>query len=207
MKRNRLYIAVSIALLVAAVVGVQVQRAAAGVEVCTPCVVLIEVDGLEPKDVKPDTTPWLWALAHSGDHALTSTNTLQQDQAAIAAAQSPALSSNRNGFAWQAARGVMSASTAAGTTSLLTDLPGRRAHRSELALRQRNGRHDLEALSPRRHQSSRRKSDKRDRAGDFDPARAHHAELGQQGRHVRRRPAASPGGPGPAVGQLAHVAA
>ena len=120
MKRHRLYIAVSIALLVAAVVGVQVQRAAAGVEVCTPCVVLIEVDGLEAKDVKPDTTPWLWALAHSGDHALTSTNTLQQDQAAIAAAQSPALSSNRNGFAWQAARGVMSASTAAGTTSLLT---------------------------------------------------------------------------------------
>ena len=33
------------------------------VPVC-PCVILIEVDGLEPKDVTPETTPFLWELAH-----------------------------------------------------------------------------------------------------------------------------------------------
>jgi hypothetical protein len=65
------------------------------------CVILIEVDGLEPKDA----TPYMWRLAHpKGDRPDAS----------------PALDSARSGWIWQAGRGVMSASTASATVSLLT---------------------------------------------------------------------------------------
>jgi len=69
---------------------------------------MIEVNGLEPKDVTRTNTPFLWALAHSGD----STND-------AVANSYPALS-GRNGWAWQAARGVMSTGNGPATASLLT---------------------------------------------------------------------------------------
>src|SRR4051812_39532392 len=64
-------------------------RAATG-EVCVPtCVILIQVDGLEPKDVTPQSTPYLWGLAHP--------------QAAGTSSFAGALA-NRSGFVWQAPR-------------------------------------------------------------------------------------------------------
>ena len=72
-----------------------------------PCVVLIEVDGLEPKDVSEATTPFLWALAHTSDGATASPVT------SVAFA-------GRHGFMWEAARGVMSSGTAPAAISLLT---------------------------------------------------------------------------------------
>src|SRR3954469_347356 len=95
-----------------------VQRADAGDEVCTPCVVVIEVDGLEAKDVTPQTTPFLWALAHSG-RGLNAAADTNLSPVALGAAQVPGIG-GRNGFIWQAARGVMTATTAASTASLLT---------------------------------------------------------------------------------------
>ncbi|HEX2015428.1 MAG TPA: alkaline phosphatase family protein, partial [Solirubrobacteraceae bacterium] len=68
------------------------------------CVMLIEVNGLENKDVTPQSTPFLWALAHPGK-----TN----------ASATPALT-GRSGWMWQASRGILSSSNAASTASLLT---------------------------------------------------------------------------------------
>lgn len=79
--------------------------AATGSSGCTPtCVILIQVDGLEPKDVTPQTTPFLWKLAHP--------------QPADSSPVGPLAS--RSGFIWQAPRGVVSTGTAPATASLLT---------------------------------------------------------------------------------------
>jgi Type I phosphodiesterase / nucleotide pyrophosphatase len=73
---------------------------------CNPtCVILIQVDGLEPKDVTQQTTPYLWSLAHP--------------QVAGNPLPGGALA-DRSGFIWQAPRGVMSTGTASATASLLT---------------------------------------------------------------------------------------
>src|SRR4051794_27541487 len=72
-----------------------------------PCVVVISVDGLEPKDVNRTQTPFLWALAHP-------TSADPQDTATAQAL------TGRHGFEWEAARTVMSASTAPAVESLLT---------------------------------------------------------------------------------------
>jgi hypothetical protein len=81
--------------------------AASAVTPCTSkCVILIQINGLEPKDITKQNTPVLWALAHSGD----STN----DPAANAAL------TGRNGWSWQAARDVMSTGDGPSTWALLT---------------------------------------------------------------------------------------
>jgi hypothetical protein len=72
------------------------------------CVMLIQVDGLEPKDVTPQTTPFLWALAHPGSTAYPESAAYSQQL------------TGRAGFIYQAARGVMMSDTVANTTSLLT---------------------------------------------------------------------------------------
>lgn len=74
------------------------------------CVLLVEVDGLEPQDVTPTTTPFLWALSHPGRPLAT------DDPSGLSAA---ALA-NRSGYLWGAARGVMQAGTAPATAALLT---------------------------------------------------------------------------------------
>lgn len=74
----------------------------AGAQTGSANAILIQIDGLEPKDVTPETTPFLWALAHP---------------------EAPGASSileGRNGWTWQAGRSVMSAGTAANTVALLT---------------------------------------------------------------------------------------
>jgi hypothetical protein len=93
-----------IALWVLALAGRE-SRAATG-DGCTPnCVILIQVDGLEPKDVTPAATPYLWALAHP--------------QVQGRSIPGGALN-NRSGWIWQAPRGVVSTGTASATASLLT---------------------------------------------------------------------------------------
>src|SRR5688500_14802461 len=73
------------------------------------CVLLVEVDGLEPQDVTPTTTPFLWALAHPED-------AIESDPVgAVGAALG-----DRTGYIWGAARGVMQAGTAPATAALLT---------------------------------------------------------------------------------------
>ncbi|MFL5894633.1 MAG: alkaline phosphatase family protein [Thermoleophilaceae bacterium] len=88
--------------------------ARAGADACNPrCVMVIQVDGLEPKDVTPQTTPFLWALGHQALNLSTN------DQAIDPAANSPGIT-GRAGFTWQAGRSVMTAGTAPATASLLT---------------------------------------------------------------------------------------
>ncbi|MDX6632304.1 MAG: hypothetical protein QOG26_309 [Solirubrobacterales bacterium] len=96
--------------LIAIVAGVNGARAADS-NTCEshPCVMLIQVDGLEAQDVTPQTTPFLWALAHPGTSGPDNPY-----------GSHPALSPGRAGFLWQAARGPMQAGTAAATASLLT---------------------------------------------------------------------------------------
>lgn len=88
------------ALWTLAIVQRGIAQSAAG---CNPtCVVLIQVDGLEPRDVNPASTPYLWSLAHPP-------------------AQTPSGAlSDRSGWIWQAPRSVMSTGTAPATASLLT---------------------------------------------------------------------------------------
>src|SRR3954470_9596229 len=92
-----------------AVLAALPARAAADGKDCSPgaCVILVEVDGLEPEDVTQVTPPFLWLLAHPhGD-----------DQTGAVASN---VLAGRNGFMWQAARAPMTASTAASAASLLT---------------------------------------------------------------------------------------
>ena len=74
-----------------------------------PCVMLIQISGLEAKDVTPQNTPFLWAMAHPS---------------ATPSADNPfgpaPFLTGRAGFIWQAARSGMQASTAASTATLLT---------------------------------------------------------------------------------------
>src|SRR5919198_6004564 len=70
------------------------ESSAATGDGCTPdCVILIQVDGLEPKDVTQETTPYLWALAHPQVQGNSIPGGALND---------------RSGFIWQAPRGVVS---------------------------------------------------------------------------------------------------
>jgi hypothetical protein len=152
MHRARLPIAVATALILATIVGgLRPDRASAGAEVCNPCVVIIEVDGLEAKDVSPETTPFLWALGHSGAGGGNTALDTGANPVAIGAAATPGIS-GRNGWAWAAARGVMTATTGAATTALLS---GSYADQSDVYADEffRGGNHvlmgsDLEENSP-----------------------------------------------------------
>jgi hypothetical protein len=78
--------------------------AGAGDSACNPtCVILIQVDGLEPKDITQATTPYMWALAHPPTPGVPGS----------------ALN-NRAGWIWQAPRGVAATGTAPASASLLT---------------------------------------------------------------------------------------
>jgi hypothetical protein len=89
----------SLALLAGSVMVAKLPTAGAAVPGC-PCVLLIEVDGLEPKDVTRETTPFLWELAHPAEGEL--------------------IENTRAGWTWQAPRSVMTAGTAANAGALLT---------------------------------------------------------------------------------------
>ena len=102
MRSRRAALMLSLALLAGSVVAANLPSAGAAVPGC-PCVLLIEVDGLEPKDVTPETTPFLWALAHPDDPGA---GQLVED--------------SRAGWTWEAPRAVMSAGTAANAGALLT---------------------------------------------------------------------------------------
>jgi hypothetical protein len=120
MHRARLPIAVATALILATIVGgLRADRASAGAEACNPCVVIIEVDGLEGKDVTPETTPFLWALGHPAAGGGNTATDPGASPVAIGAAATPGIS-GRDGWTWAAARGVMTGTTAAATTALLT---------------------------------------------------------------------------------------
>jgi hypothetical protein len=73
------------------------------------CVMIVEVDGLEPDDVSQTQTPFLWALAHPRQRGGDPASAVYQQ-----------LLSGRNGFMWQAGRAPMTASTATAAASLLT---------------------------------------------------------------------------------------
>ena len=98
MRSRKVALLVSLALLLATALAVQLPSAGAQSADQTN-VILIEVDGLEPKDVTPDTTPFLWELAHPAGRSVETT---------------------RAGWIWQAPRSVMTAGTAANATALLT---------------------------------------------------------------------------------------
>lgn len=103
-------LALSLALL-AAVAGfalLQRDAQAQAAADCSPCVMVLDVAGLEPEDVSPDLTPWLWGLAHP----TASGESVQ--------GPNPEVTSGRNGWIWQAPRSVMSAGRAANVASLLT---------------------------------------------------------------------------------------
>jgi hypothetical protein len=90
-------------------------RAAAGPCGQGYCVVMIEVNGLTPQDVTPQSTPFMWALAHPDEP-----NSGAQVPNQVLTPQGSNV--QRAGWIWQAPRGVMSASNAAATASLLTGL-------------------------------------------------------------------------------------
>jgi hypothetical protein len=98
--------------IVAALMGGSFARADAAACGSDHCVVLIEVNGLTPQDVSPEKTPFLWALAHPNQPQGLPNEALS----ALAGGDA----GTRAGWIWQAARGVMSSSTAAATASLLT---------------------------------------------------------------------------------------
>ena len=105
---SRTHLTLAIALLGLAVGSAFAIRASADETACGEgtCVIMIEVDGLEPEDLDPQKTPLLWELARQGAQGVgPGTN--------FAGA-------GRNGYVWQAPRGVMSASSATSTASLLT---------------------------------------------------------------------------------------
>jgi hypothetical protein len=76
------------------------------------CILLIEVDGLEPGDVSATDTPFLWALAHP--------NHDDDDETDVDGAAAEQALSERNGFMWQAARAPMTTGTAPSAVTLLT---------------------------------------------------------------------------------------
>ena len=96
MRSRKVALLISLALLLVTALAAQLPSAGAQSAAETN-VILIEVDGLEPKDVTPETTPFLWELAHPN-----------------------LLESSRAGWTWQAPRSVMTAGTAANAEALLT---------------------------------------------------------------------------------------
>jgi len=106
--RLRYVVAAGVALLATLALALVTQTASAAGERCVPaCAIVIQVDGLEPKDVTPETTPVLWALSHS------------TAPPAPPAASVPGIA-GRAGFNWQAARGTVTTGTAPATAALLT---------------------------------------------------------------------------------------
>jgi hypothetical protein len=105
-RRRRAVGAIAVLCLLCSFAVARQESRAATSDGCTPtCVILIEVDGLEPKDVTQATTPYLWALAHPQ----------------VAGNSSPGGALNgRSGWIWQAPRGVVSTGNASATASLLT---------------------------------------------------------------------------------------
>lgn len=78
-----------------------------------PCVMMIQIDGLEATDVTPDNTPVLWSLAHpDGDGDDDGTPE-------VPPASGTPLGAGRNGWIWQAPRASMSAGLAANAASFL----------------------------------------------------------------------------------------
>src|SRR5207247_8772511 len=70
--RRALGVGLAMALLWGAWFSMAAHRARADAGSCPNfCVILIEVNGLEPKDVSPATTPFLWGLAHPGNQGDT----------------------------------------------------------------------------------------------------------------------------------------
>jgi type I phosphodiesterase/nucleotide pyrophosphatase len=100
MRSPKVALLISLALLVVSALAAQLPSAGAQSAGQTN-VILIEVDGLEPKDVTPETTPFLWEMAHPN-------------------APGGLIEDNRAGWIWQAPRSVMTAGTAANSTALLT---------------------------------------------------------------------------------------
>lgn len=101
-------VAATVVLLSALLVLAVLQRSSADAASpgCTPaCVILIQVDGLEPKDVTPQSTPYLWLLAHPPQ---------------VPGGGGGAALSNRSGWIWQAPRGAVSTGTGSATATLLT---------------------------------------------------------------------------------------
>jgi hypothetical protein len=103
--------ALAASLAVAGVLAGGAARAAGGPCGEGYCVVLIEVNGLTPHDVTPQTTPFMWALAHPDEPSGPNGSGLGIPNALLG---------QRAGWIWQAPRGVMSASNGAATASLLT---------------------------------------------------------------------------------------
>jgi hypothetical protein len=101
MRSRKVALLVSLALLLGTALAAQLPSAGAQAATETT-VILIEVDGLEPKDVTRETTPFLWQLAHPN------------------APESQLIEDSRSGWSWQAPRSVMSAGTAANAEALLT---------------------------------------------------------------------------------------
>src|SRR3954447_14359458 len=130
---------ITVVLAALAVLAALPARAAADGKDCSPgaCVVLVEVDGLEPEDVTQQSTPFLWLLAHP--HGDENTGAVVGNALA-----------GRNGFMWEAARAPMTASTAASAASLLTgsnpDQHGVTA--DDMAVRLPDGRIRRERLAP-----------------------------------------------------------
>jgi Type I phosphodiesterase / nucleotide pyrophosphatase len=100
-KSRRLALLLSLALLAGSVAAARLPSAAAQEGGGCPCVVLIEVDGLEPKDIRPELTPVLWEMSHPQGGQIWG-------------------GSGRAGWTWQAPRASMAASTASNAAALLT---------------------------------------------------------------------------------------
>lgn len=99
MRSKRTALLLSFATLSAAMLASSLPFASGQEGDLCPCVVLIDVDGLEPHDVTKHKTPFLWSLIHP-DGLVTGTE--------------------RAGWSWQAPRASMSASSAANAATLLT---------------------------------------------------------------------------------------
>jgi hypothetical protein len=79
-----------------------------------PCVMMIQIDGLEASDVTPQNTPFLWSLAHpDGDGNDDNTPEVPATDG------SQQLNEGRNGWIWQAPRASMTAGLAANAASFL----------------------------------------------------------------------------------------
>lgn len=103
MRSRRLALLLALTALAGSVVAARLPAASAQSGGGCPCVVLIEVDGLEPKDISREITPVLWEMSHPTANGGQIWG-----------------GGGRAGWTWQAPRSVMSASTAANSASLLT---------------------------------------------------------------------------------------
>ncbi|TMK38776.1 MAG: hypothetical protein E6G56_13350 [Actinobacteria bacterium] len=115
MTRQRLAALILATTMVASILVLRDQMAAqAQTSTRCPCVILMQVDGLEPKDVTPQTTPFLWALAHPN-----ATDSSGAQQGTLPSPLAAAMQ-GRAGWIWQAARSLMSTGSAPATAALMT---------------------------------------------------------------------------------------